>query len=203
MPEEKFAYCIACGQEQPYYTSSKLERMSIKGITFCALITYAYCSVCDGELYVPEINDENAINRQDAYRIAQLADQAAKTIVPDEKKNLGTKRRASMNSEQFEKIIGEQIETCKGILLKKAGEYATGGDRLHNFKAASGMMGCAPKEALAGMMAKHTISVYDMCRSGQSYPIELWNEKITDHINYLLLLKAAVVEEIQQEKNDA
>lgn len=100
-----------------------------------------------------------------------------------------------MKSEQFEKIIEEQIETCKGILLKKAGEYATGGDRLHNFKAAAGMMGCAPTEALAGMMAKHTISIYDMCRSGHSYPMELWNEKITDHINYLLLLKAAVVAE--------
>ena len=100
-----------------------------------------------------------------------------------------------MNSEQFEKIIEDQIETCKGILLKKAGEYATEGDRLHNFKAAAGMMGCAPTEALAGMMAKHTISIYDMCRSGHSYPMELWNEKITDHINYLLLLKAAVVAE--------
>ena len=100
-----------------------------------------------------------------------------------------------MNSEQFEKIIEDQIETCKGILLKKAGEYATGGDRLHNFKAAAGMMGCAPTAALAGMMAKHTISIYDMCRSGHSYPLELWNEKITDHINYLLLLKAAVVAE--------
>lgn len=107
-----------------------------------------------------------------------------------------------MNSEQFEKIIEDQIETCKGILLKKAGEYATGGDRLHNFKAASGMMGCAPTDALSGMMAKHTISIYDMCRSGHSYPMELWNEKITDHINYLLLLKAAVVEELQQEKDD-
>lgn len=100
-----------------------------------------------------------------------------------------------MRTEQFEKIVEEQIETCKGILLKKAGEYATGGDRLHNFKAAAGMMGCNPTEALAGMMAKHTISIYDMCRSGHFYPMELWNEKITDHINYLLLLKAAVVAE--------
>lgn len=102
-----------------------------------------------------------------------------------------------MRTEQFEKIVEEQIETCKGILLKKAGEYATGGDRLHTFKAAAGMMGCAPTEALAGMMAKHTISIYDMCRSGHSYPIELWNEKITDHINDLLLLKAAVVAECE------
>lgn len=100
-----------------------------------------------------------------------------------------------MNSEWFEKVIKEQIKTCEDVLIGKAKEYATDDDRLHNFKNAAGMMSCGPKEALAGMMAKHTISVYDMCRSGKDYPIELWNEKITDHINYLLLLKAIVEEE--------
>ena len=100
-----------------------------------------------------------------------------------------------MNSEWFEKVVNEQIDTCKNILIDKAKEYATDEDRLHNFKNAAGMMSCDAKNALAGMMAKHTISVYDMCRSGKDYPIELWNEKITDHINYLLLLKAIVEEE--------
>lgn len=100
-----------------------------------------------------------------------------------------------MNSEWFEKVIKEQIKTCEDVLIGKAKEYATDDDRLHNFKNAAGMMSCDPKEALAGMMAKHTISVYDMCRNGKDYPIELWNEKITDHINYLLLLKAIVEEE--------
>lgn len=100
-----------------------------------------------------------------------------------------------MNSEWFEKVIKEQIKTCEDVLIGKAKEYATDDDRLHNFKNAAGMMSCDPKEALAGMMAKHTISVYDMCRSWKDYPIELWNEKITDHINYLLLLKAIVEED--------
>jgi len=100
-----------------------------------------------------------------------------------------------MNSEWFEKVIKEQIKTCEDVLIGKAKEYATDDDRLHNFKNAAGMMSCDPKEALAGMMAKHTISIYDMCRSDKVYPIELWNEKITDHINYLLLLKAVVEED--------
>lgn len=104
-----------------------------------------------------------------------------------------------MNSEWFEKVIKEQIKTCEDVLIGKAKEYATDDDRLHNFKNAAGMMSCDPKEALAGMMAKHTISVYDMCRSGKDYPIELWNEKITDHINYLLLLKAVVEEDTNKE----
>lgn len=100
-----------------------------------------------------------------------------------------------MNSEWFEKVVKDQIKMCEDVLINKAKEYSDDSDRLHNFKNAAGMMGCDAKEALSGMMAKHTISVYDMCRNGKDYPIELWNEKITDHINYLLLLKAVVIEE--------
>ena len=102
-----------------------------------------------------------------------------------------------MNSNDFEKVIEEQIKKCKDILIDKSKEYARDDDRLHNFKNAAGIMGCDPKEALAGMMAKHTISVYDMCRDGEDHSIGLWNEKITDHINYLLLLKAIIIEEKQ------
>ena len=100
-----------------------------------------------------------------------------------------------MKAEEFEEVIERQFYICKNILIQKAKEYAADEDRLHNFKNAGGMMSCDPKAALAGMMAKHTISVYDMCRSGKDYPIDLWEEKITDHINYLLLLRALVVED--------
>lgn len=44
-------------------------------------------------------------------------------------------------------------------------------------------------------MAKHTVSIYDMARSEETFPLEKWDEKITDHINYLILLRAVVVEE--------
>ena len=101
-----------------------------------------------------------------------------------------------MNTETFNKVIREQIERCEAALCKKADEYATD-DMLHNFKVAAGIQNCLPTTALGGMMAKHTVSVYDMIRGleeGTAYPIELWNEKITDSINYLLLLAAAVRE---------
>ena len=101
-----------------------------------------------------------------------------------------------MNTETFNQIIREQIEHCENTLCKKADEYATD-DRLHNFKVAAGIQNCLPTTALGGMMAKHTVSVYDMIRGleeGKAYPIELWNEKIGDSINYLLLLAAAVRE---------
>lgn len=101
-----------------------------------------------------------------------------------------------MNTEDFNKIIHEQISRCENTLCKKAEEYATE-DRLHNFKVAATIQNCLPTTALGGMMAKHTVSVYDMLRGleeGKSYPLELWDEKIGDSINYLLLLAAAVRE---------
>ena len=98
-----------------------------------------------------------------------------------------------MTATEFERIFEEQVERSRIVLVNKAKEYATE-DRLHNFKVAAALEGKTPEQALAGMMAKHTVSVYDMAESGQPYPIELWQEKITDHINYLFLLNAIVRE---------
>ena len=98
-----------------------------------------------------------------------------------------------MTATEFERIFEEQVERSRIVLVNKASEYATE-DRLHNFKVAAALEGKTPEQALAGMMAKHTVSVYDMAESGQPYPIELWQEKITNHINYLFLLNAIVRE---------
>ena len=51
-------------------------------------------------------------------------------------------------------------------------------------------------DALAGMMSKHVVSLYDMCYSSLlQFDLEQWDEKITDCINYLILLKALIKEE--------
>lgn len=99
-----------------------------------------------------------------------------------------------MKTARFNQIIDAQLGACKDILQHKAKEYATE-DRLHNFRVAAGLQGVSAKNALSGMMAKHTVSVYDMCGSEESFSPELWDEKITDSINYLLLLRALVQED--------
>lgn len=104
-----------------------------------------------------------------------------------------------MNIKDFEKVVEEQIARSREILVIKAREYATL-DRLHNFKVAGELQGISPRSALAGMMAKHTVSIYDMCvRPDILYSAEIWNEKITDHINYLLLLRAIIEEELVED----
>ena len=99
-----------------------------------------------------------------------------------------------MNDTKFKEVVGDQLDRCLEILDKKSFEYAEDGDRLHNFKVAASLQECSVQQALSGMMAKHTISIYDLCRSNSEVSKELWDEKITDSINYLLLLKASLIE---------
>ena len=112
--------------------------------------------------------------------------------------NVVFKPTIGLSSETFDSMMEEQFNRSRDILSNKAKEYATA-DRLHNFRVAADLRGCTPEQALAGMMAKHTVSVYDMCESGKQYPIALWEEKITDSINYLLLLNAMVREGLYAE----
>ena len=103
-----------------------------------------------------------------------------------------------MYAEEFEYVLDKQLNKCKNILSIKSMEYANNEDKLHNFKVAAEMQGIKPREALAGMMAKHTVSVYDLCREPYLASSEIWDEKITDHINYLILLRAVVREEMME-----
>lgn len=106
-----------------------------------------------------------------------------------------------MTADDFEALTNRKLEQCRSVLCSKAKEYATE-DRLHNFKTAAALQGVSPRQALAGMMAKHTVSVYDMCMSDEDYSGAMWDEKITDSINYLLLLNALVQELVQEEASD-
>ena len=53
-----------------------------------------------------------------------------------------------------------------------------------------------------GMLAKHIVSLYDMCfADGVSFDAGTWDEKITDSLNYLFLLKAIVKEGQDNQQN--
>ena len=107
-----------------------------------------------------------------------------------------------MGENEFIKVTEDKLNECMSLLSRKADEYATQ-DRLHNFKVAGQLQNCTPVKTLGGMMAKHTVSVYDLINdyeSGKNISIELWNEKINDSINYLLLLNALIIENKEGEK---
>lgn len=100
-----------------------------------------------------------------------------------------------MKTSEFNDEIEKQIEKCRSLLIQKADEYAADRDRLHNFRVGAEIMHGDMKKVLAGFMLKHTISLYDMLGSDKSFPQDLWDEKITDHINYLLILQAVLADQ--------
>ena len=105
-----------------------------------------------------------------------------------------------MKNDKFVQLVEEQIARSRDILAIKQSEYATE-DRLHNFKVAAALQDCTMKQVCGGFLAKHIVSVYDMIRTNKDYTMEHWNEKITDSINYLLLLRA-IVEEPQENRSE-
>lgn len=102
---------------------------------------------------------------------------------------------------EFNDVVIQQMERCKSMLITKGNEYAPEAmsnveiDRLAHFKKAATLMRTTPKVALMGMLVKHYISILDMSMDDKDYPLEQWDEKITDSINYLLILRAIVEEE--------
>jgi hypothetical protein len=102
-----------------------------------------------------------------------------------------------MRPEEFEKIVEERIAKCAETLDLKATEYATS-DRLHNFKVAAALQAIEPETALLGMWAKHIVSVVDIIygieHRAEMPSKELLSEKLTDVINYALLLEGLIEE---------
>ena len=105
-----------------------------------------------------------------------------------------------MTLAEFNAEITDQLSRSELCLIGKGREYAegaeedTGVDRLAHFKKAAALQDETAAQAAFGMLAKHLVSVSDMVGSRKTYPLEQWNEKITDSINYLLILRAIVAE---------
>jgi hypothetical protein len=94
-----------------------------------------------------------------------------------------------MTTPDFNKVVEEQLDRIRNVLVKKAAEYNLDDDRLSVFKHAAALSEETPEQALYGFMLKHIISMTDMINSKQAYSEELWNEKLTDINNYIILLQ--------------
>jgi hypothetical protein len=103
-----------------------------------------------------------------------------------------------MRLDRFNKVVNIQIERCLDTLEAKSREYVFGDDRLEHFKNAAAEQETTPRQALWGMASKHITSMSSMCKNGTG-SMALWNEKITDSINYLLLLRALIEEETEND----
>jgi len=101
-----------------------------------------------------------------------------------------------MTQEEFNKVVENQLKRTTDTLIKKQQEYnLSKKDRLEHFKHAGAMAGWKPEKALYGYMLKHLMSITDMINSEEKFPEALWDEKIGDIINYLLLLKGLLIDD--------
>jgi len=101
-----------------------------------------------------------------------------------------------MTAQQFDMILEQQIVSIRAVLQSKSSDYATGQDRLHNFKSAVPEFGNTASEVCWGYLTKHLVSVRDLTKGIRTGSIEMIDEKIGDAINYLILLKAILIEQI-------
>lgn len=105
-----------------------------------------------------------------------------------------------MKIDRFNLVVNDQIAYSLSVLAEKGKEYSLGDDRLEHFKDSAAGQGVTPKQALWGMLSKHIASLNGMCRAGSDSK-KRWLEKITDSINYLLLLRALVEEDFENGQN--
>lgn len=103
-----------------------------------------------------------------------------------------------MNSVELNKIVQNRLHVCQSVLIRKGAEYSKDDDRLSNFHRAGYLQMVEPETALIGMLSKHVVSIYDMVDDiefEEEVPLRgRVKEKITDAINYLLLLEALIEE---------
>jgi len=101
-----------------------------------------------------------------------------------------------MIAEDFSELVARRQACCRQVLEFKAGEYAPDDDRLSNFKTAAMLQSATPERALAGMLAKHVVALFDFIRTGETDTAR-WEEKLTDTHNYLYLLEALLHERLE------
>ena len=105
-----------------------------------------------------------------------------------------------MEAKIFSAFAGQQLVRCADLLQGKEKEYNfEAEDRFGSFKRAAAIQGVTQEQALVGMMTKHITSIYDMVNVGSAaFSKERWTEKITDSINYLVLLLGMAYDAIDE-----
>ncbi len=91
----------------------------------------------------------------------------------------------------FETVLNNRIAAIKDILDEKAKQYQRGDNRYSNFDKIALFENQTPEQALWGIAMKHIAALSDYVNDlpENNMPIEQWQEKIGDIINYLILLE--------------
>ena len=100
-----------------------------------------------------------------------------------------------MTEKEFQDVLTTRLTKIKETLSSKAKEYATEGDKLHNFNVGARLTGQTREKVLWGFALKHYISfldILDNLDNGKLPTEAMVDEKIGDLINYLVLVEASL-----------
>lgn len=107
-----------------------------------------------------------------------------------------------MNSNEFDEIVNNRLNSVKEILSVKAKEYRRNDNPFHNFEVGAKRKSIPSTRVLDGFLEKHLISYDDMLDDidkGKLPSEDLVNEKFGDIINYFIIQEAQIKKLI---KND-
>ena len=114
-----------------------------------------------------------------------------------------------MKRDEFIKSTEEALEHLMETLKQKGKEYSTVDNTFANFENGVGTSMCDTREGvLWHYMLKHIVSIKDLVQEleiggefNKHYTEDYVNEKIGDNINYLLLLRAMLLERLKTNDN--
>lgn len=99
-----------------------------------------------------------------------------------------------MTQNEFDTLLERRIKLTREVLASKAKEYATNTDKLANLRLTAVMAGVTPISACWVNLCKHLAWLsLNRDRAGEQAQV-LWDEKVGDAVNYLVLLEACAQE---------
>lgn len=101
---------------------------------------------------------------------------------------------------EFEKYNDELLDYALKLMKDKNAGYASRGDVMRNFREAAEINGKLPAEVAFNYDLKHIVSIKDIVSGDSNVTPEIWREKITDYLNYGLIINALMQEHFANDK---
>lgn len=104
-----------------------------------------------------------------------------------------------MTSKLFDKVVNKTLSQSREVLTVKAKEYRRNDNPFHNFEVGAMKTNQTREQIIRSFALKHEISIEDIVNDiaeGKLPNKAIVDEKITDAINYLIILKASILDRL-------
>lgn len=104
-----------------------------------------------------------------------------------------------MTSKLFDKVVNKTLNKCREVLTVKAKEYRRNDNPFHNFEVGAMKTNKTREQIIRYFALKHEISIEDIVNDiadGKLPNKAIVDEKIGDAINYLIILKASMLDRL-------